>query len=183
MVKKTLLFALLFLFVTCGLLFAQTGVNSKNMFRKNDPIEIVADRMDAFQEKKIVVFSGNAEVTQGDVKLKTDRITIHYKDANQKKEKIGKHDIGTSGEIDRIEAKGNVKITQKQMSATGEEAVYYQDNARIEMTGNPVLQDGNNTIKGCRVVIFMNENRGRVEKCETGDSKRVTATIIPQSKK
>ena len=183
MLNKILVLALTFVFATTGLLWAQTGLNSKNMLRKNEPIEIVSDRMEAFQEKKMVVFSGNVEATQGEIKLKSDRITVYYKDSNQKKEKAAKHDIGTSGEMDRIEATGHVKITQKQMSATGDEAVYHQDTAQITMTGNPVLQDGNNTIKGCRVVIYINENRGKVEKCETGDSKRVTATIVPQGKK
>lgn len=181
--KKLFLPVVFFSLLTNGLLWAQTGFDQKNMLRKNEPIEIVSDRMEAFNEKKMVVFSGNAEATQGDIKLKTDRLSIYYKDADPRKEKAGKQNIGTSGEMDRIEAKGNVKITQKQMSATGNEAIYYQETAQIIMTGNPVLQDGNNTIKGCRIIIFINENRGKVEQCGTGSSGRVTAIIHPQGKK
>ncbi len=181
--KKIYLIALLTLLAASAVSWAQPGFNQKNMMRRNEPIEIVSDRMEAFQEKKLVVFSGNAEATQGDIKLKTDRLSIFYKDTDQKKEKIGKHDVGTSGQIDRIEAKGKVKITQKQMSATGDEAVFNQESGQIVMTGNPMLQDGNNTIKGCRVVIFVHENRGRVEQCETGNKGRVTAIIHPQNKK
>ena len=183
MLKKIFLFVLFFLLFTAGFLWAQTGFDQKNMFRKNEPIEIVSDRMEAFNEKKMVVFSGNAEATQGDIKLRTDRLSIYYKDTDPKKEKAGKQNIGTSGQMDRIEAKGHVKITQKQMSATGDEAIYYQETAQIIMTGNPVLQDGNNTIKGCRIIIFINENRGKVEQCGTGSSGRVTAIIHPQGKK
>lgn len=181
--KKIFLSVLFFSLFTTGLLWAQTGFDQKNILRKNEPIEIVSDRMEALQEKKMVVFSGNAEATQGDIKLRTDRLSIYYKDAGQKKGKEGKQNIGTAGEMDRIEAKGNVRITQKQMSATGDEAIYYQETAQIVMTGNPVLQDGNNTIKGCRIVIFINENRGKVEQCGTGSSGRVTAIIHPQGKK
>lgn len=183
MIKKIYLIALLTVLAASAVSWAQTGFNQKDMMRRNEPIEIVSDRMEAFQEKKLVVFSGNAEATQGDIKLKTDRLSIFYKDTDQKKEKIGKHDVGTSGQIDRIEAKGKVKITQKQMSATGDEAVFNQEIGQIVMTGNPVLQDGNNTIKGCRVVIYIHENRGRVEQCETGNTGRVTAIIHPQGKK
>lgn len=183
MMKKLSLFVLFFLIVCPGRSWAQAGIDQQSMLRKNEPIEIVADRMEAFQTKKMAVFSGNAEATQGDIKLKTDRLTIYYKDAGRKKEKIGNQDVGTSGEIDRIEAKGNVKITQKQMSATANEALYRQETAQIILTGNPVLQDGNNTIKGCRIVIFINENRGKVEQCDTGNTGRVTAIIQPKGKK
>jgi lipopolysaccharide export system protein LptA len=162
--------------------WAQSDFNQKNLVRRTEPIEIVSDRMEAFQEKKMVVFSGNAVATQGDIKMKTDRLSFYYKKSTEKKEKVGKHEVEAAGELDRIEAKGNVVITQKEISATGDEAVYSQDNAQIVMTGNPVLQQGKNTIKGCRVVIYISENRGKVEQCEAENSGRVTAIIHPEGK-
>ncbi len=181
--KKVYLFVFFILLATSAVSWAQTGFDQKNIIRKTEPIEIVSDRMEAFQEKKMVVFSGNAVATQGDIKMKTDRLSFYYKKSTEKKEKVGKHEVEAAGELDRIEAKGHVVITQKEISATGDEAVYFQENAQIVMTGNPVLQQGKNTIKGCRVIIYINENRGKVEQCETENSGRVTAIIHPEGKK
>jgi lipopolysaccharide export system protein LptA len=181
--KKIYLVILFTLFPMNIHLWAQAAFDQKNMLHKTEPIQIVSDKMEAFNEKKIVVFSGNAVATQGDIKLKTDRLSFYYKKTNEKKEKIGKLEVEATGDLDRIEAKGHVVITQKEIAATGDEAVYYQDNARIVMTGNPVLQEGKNVIKGCRVIIFINENRGKVEQCDSENSGRVTAIIHQQGKK
>lgn len=181
--KKIYLIVCFMMFAMHTCVWAQTGLDKKNMLRKSEPIEIVSDKFEAFQEKKMVVFSGNAVATQGDIKSKADRLSIYYKKSTDKKEKIGKQDIEVAGELDKIELKGHVIITQKDISAVGEEAVYYQESAQFVMTGNPVLQQGKNVIKGCRVVIYINENRGKVEPCEGENSGRVTATIHPQDKK
>jgi lipopolysaccharide export system protein LptA len=150
--------------------------------RKNEPIEIVADKMEAYQEKKTIVFSGNAVARQGDITLKTDRLTVYYKRAEGKTEKVAGRELQTAGDLDRIEAGGNVIITQKDLSATGEEAVYSHAAARFVMTGRPVLKQGENTVSGCKVIIYVNENRGEVVKCEGEDAQRVTAIIHPQGK-
>jgi lipopolysaccharide export system protein LptA len=51
------------------------------------------------------------------------------------------------------------------------------------MTGNPVLQQEKTVIKGCKVTIQVDENRGKVEHCTAENSGRVTAVIHPQKKK
>ncbi len=178
--KKIYLAVCVSLFVMTASVGAQTPLDQKKMLRKNEPIEIVSNKMEAFQEKKMVVFSGNAVAQQGDVQLKTDRLSIYYKKTDGKKNTIGKQELEVAGELDRIEAKGNVVITQKELSASGDEAIYYQDTAQFVMTGQPVLKQGRNVIKGCKVFIYVNENRGEVQKCDTENSGRVTAVIHPK---
>ena len=85
-----------------------------------------------------------------------------------------------NGDLDRIEAKGNVRITQGERIVTGNEAIYLQDAQQIIIKGNAVLSEGKNVIKGKQVVVFLNENRGVVEG-NTGE--RVNATIFPSEKK
>jgi lipopolysaccharide export system protein LptA len=181
--KKICLFVFFILFALQTCAWAQAGFNQKGMVRKSEPIHVVSDKMEAFQEKKMVVFSGSAVATQGDIQLKTDRLSVYYKKSNDKKEKIGKQEVEAAGDLEKIVAQGNVIVTQKEMSATGDEAVYYQESAQIVMTGKPVLRQGKNVIKGCRVIFYINENRGKVEQCETENSERVTAVIQPQDKK
>lgn len=185
--KKTGIFIFFIMVALCAISWAQTGTVKQDMMKKSEPIDIVSDRMEAFQLKKMVVFSGNVVAIQGDITLKSDQLFVYYKDKEKgknetTKEKVAKRDLETTGDLERIEAKGNVIITQKDMTATGKEAVYYEEKAEIVLTGNPVLKDGNNTIKGCRVIVYVNESRGKVEPCREENSGRVTAVIHPKEK-
>lgn len=184
MILKKIYLPVLFLILCCSsLAFAQFNLDKNNLYKKNTPIQIVSDKMEAFSEKRVVVFSGHAIATQGDIVLKSDRLSFFYKKQAGKKDKVGTQEIDAGGELERVDAKGNFSFTQNERIATGEEAVFYQETGQITLTGNPVLQEGKNTIKGCKVTIFLNENRGKVENCSTPEKKeRVTAIIHPQGK-
>jgi len=169
--------------MTNNILFAQDIFDKKNIGKKNEPIEISSDRMEAFNEKKMVVFSGNATAIQGDVILMSDQLFLYYKNEPGKKDKIGTKEIQTSGDLDKIEAKGNVVITQKERLATSEEASFNQENGQIVMTGNAILHEGKNTITGCKIIVYTNEERGSVVPCTAGKNERVKAVIYPQQNK
>jgi lipopolysaccharide export system protein LptA len=160
---------------------AKESSDVKNKINKKEPIEITSDKMVAYNEKKMVVFSGNAVVKQGDVELKCDNLILYYKKEAGKKEKVVSKEVEGTGDLDKIEAKGNVNVTKKKWNATSEEAVYYQDSGQIIMTGNPILHEDKSVIKGCKVTIYMNEDRGVVEACNP-EKERVKATIYPQEK-
>jgi len=162
---------------------ARCETKQKSAINKDQPIQIVSDRMDAYNEKRMVVFSGNAVATQGARTISAERLTLYYRD-DQKKSGRGGHDAASSsppksegtGNLDRVEAKGRVTITEGERVVTGEEALFEQDAQKITMTGSAVLREGDNIIQGDRIVVFLNENRGVVEGVE---SRRVTATIYP----
>ncbi len=147
--------------------------------KKDEPIQIVSDRLDAYQEKRMVVFSGNAVATQGLRTIKADTLTIFYKE-DKEKEKKGAGRTATSdgevGNLERVEAKGHVTITELNRIVTGDDAVFEQDIQKITMTGNAVLREGTNVVRGDKVTVFLNENRGVVESAQ---NRRVTATIYP----
>jgi len=136
------------------------------------PIEIVADRLEAYNAQKLVVFSGNVVVTQTDKILRANQLNVYYK----QKEKDGKTSDKNmeTGDLDRIEAKGNVRLTQGEKIVTGDSAVFYNDAQKLIMTGNPVMQEGNNIVRGDKITVLLNENRGIIE---SSKGKRVTATI------
>jgi lipopolysaccharide export system protein LptA len=173
----------IFLLYTLFLLLIPSAIQAKDNSAKIDklsskePIEIVSDRMDAYNEKKLVIFSGKVVATQGDKEIKSDRLLLYYKKETGKKDKIGAKEIEATGDLEKIEAKGNVIVTQKEKIATGDEAVYMQESGQIIMTGNATLRDGKNLIKGDKVIVFVNEDRGTVE---SDPNKRVKAVIYPQ---
>jgi lipopolysaccharide export system protein LptA len=177
--KIFLLLPLIILLWASSILYAKDNSAIMNKMNSNEPYEIVSDRMDAFNEKKMVVFSGNATAKQGDKVLKSDQLLFYYKKEAGKAGKVGAKEIEMSGELEKIEAKGNVSVTQGERIATGDEAIYVQETGQIIMTGNAVLREGKNVINGDRVIVYVNENRGTVE---SDPQKRVKAVIYPQEK-
>jgi lipopolysaccharide export system protein LptA len=155
----------------------------KPKVERDQPIQIVSDRLDAYNEKRMVVFSGNAVATQGERTIRSDVLTLYYKE--EKKPAVpsaapSNAESEGPGELERVEAKGHVTISEGDRIVTGEEGIYEQDAQKITMTGNAVLREGANIIRGDKVVVFLNENRGMVE--GTGN-KRVSATIYPEEQK
>jgi lipopolysaccharide export system protein LptA len=146
--------------------------------KKGGPIQIVSDRLEAFNEQKMAVFSGNVVATEGDRIIKSDQLFLYYKKDEAKTKRAVKANAET-GDLDRIEAKGNVRITQGTRIITGEKAVYLNDDQKIIVTGNPAMKDGNNTIKGDKVIFLLQENRGVVESMGGG---RVSAVFYPEDK-
>jgi len=164
------------------LLFPSTGIEgsevrkAQNMVDRDTPIQITSNRMNAYDDKGMVVFEGNAVATQGERVIRAATITIYYK----KKSNAAKtEDIHGAGDLDKIEARGNVKMTQGDRIVTGNEATYLHDAQKVIVRGNAVLTEGKNVITGKQVVVFLEENRGVVE---GSPSERVSATIFPSEK-
>jgi len=175
--KKIYLLVLFVLLLSASYLYADNIMPGKS----DEPMEITSDRMEAFNEKKVVVFSGNAMARQGNNVLKADKLLLYYKaDKSGKKDKIGTIETEKTGDLEKIEAKGNVSLTQEGRIATGDDAVYFRDSNKVILTGNPVLKEGKNSIRGDRVTVFLNENRGVVE---SNTQRQVKAIIYPQDKK
>jgi len=142
---------------------------------RDQPIQIVSDRLDAYHEKRMVVFSGNAVATQGARTIRADRLTLYYR---EEKKPAGRPAGGAeaTGNLERVEAAGHVTVTEGERIVTGNEAIFDQDAQKITMTGDAVMREGANVVRGDRIIVFLHENRGVVESTE---SKRVTATIYP----
>lgn len=157
--------------ITLMLAIASGNVNGADLKAKEPPIHIQSNTLEAFAEKKLVVFSGNAVAVRGDMVLKGDKILVYYR-GNE----AGK---GGEGEVDRIEAQGNVVLTQKERTAQGDYAVYEHSTQRVTMTGNAVLREGKNVVRGEKIIWIIPEKRGMVE----GEGKkRVTAIIYPSER-
>ena len=181
--EKKYLLVLFYLLMANSFLYAQDSSDKKNIIKKNEPIGITSDRMDAFNEKKMIVFSGDATAIQGDIVLMSDQLFVYYKKGPGKKNKIATKEMGTAGELDKIEAKGNVVVTQKERVALSEEAFFNRESGQIIMTGNAFLREGKNTITGCKVIVYTNEDRASAVPCTSGRNERVKAVIYPQQKK
>lgn len=177
---KIILFGLLLfvLIVYPGIIPAEdTGAPGAKAFVNDVPIEIVSNRLDAYHEKRLIVFSGDAVATQGDKTIKADQLLIYYKENQSGSESKGSTGMEQGANLEKIEAKGHVTVIQGDRVVSGDDAVFYNDAQKIAMTGNAVMREGNNVVRGETIVVYFNENRGVVEGT---DNKRVKATIYPK---
>ena len=58
--------------------------------------------------------------------------------------------------------------------ATAEEAVYFQKDATIVLTGTPQVKQGDDFVEGSKITLFLNEDRSIVE---GSDGKQVRAVV------
>ncbi len=129
------------------------------------PIEITSDTVEGDQKQNRITFKGNVIAKQEDATLYANMVVVHY-DAEMKKMK-------------EIIATGNVKIVQQDRRATCQKATFHQNENKIVLEGEAVIREGENVVRGERVVYLVDEERSYVE---GGKGGRVTTTIIPPTK-
>ena len=154
---------------------------------KEVPLQITAARLEADQTKGIVIFSGSVKAVYGDATLYSDQLQVYFKTkpespkgaAKPPQEKAGQSPLGDVGaeKIDRIVAKGNVRMVQEDRVATGDEAIYYQDRDEVVLTGNPQLWRAENTLKGERIIFNLETKKVLVE---SSPQRRVEALLYSQ---
>lgn len=144
------------------------------------PVTVTSDRLEYDYKSNVVVYRGAVEVVQGDVKLKSETLTITL--ASDDKPAEGARPAGGAGtsaagdaRVREIVAQGSVRIDQGARWAVGGRAVYDQGARTFVLTESPVLHDGPNEVAGDRVVVFLDEDRSVVE----GGRRRVKAVLYP----
>jgi lipopolysaccharide export system protein LptA len=70
---------------------------------------------------------------------------------------------GGSSQISKLEAKGNVVVTQKDQTATGDTGLFDMKSNTITMLNNVVVSQGPNVIRGERLVVDMTTGVSRVD--------------------
>jgi lipopolysaccharide export system protein LptA len=70
---------------------------------------------------------------------------------------------GGSSQIKRLEATGDVVVTQKDQTATGSKGIYDLKSNTVTLTGNVVMNQGDNILRGERLVVDLVTGVSRVE--------------------
>jgi lipopolysaccharide export system protein LptA len=160
---------------------AVSGVpNAMQGFSQNrdQPIQIEAASLEMRDKKKEATFAGNVKVVQGDTTMTSKILVVFYDQAaaapatppaaNAKAAKTAPMQAATPGpggssSIRRLEAKGNVVVTQKDQVVTGETAIFDTKANLMTMTGGVVLTQCKNVLKGDRLKVDMTTGVSRVE--------------------
>jgi lipopolysaccharide export system protein LptA len=156
---------------------------------RDQPIQIEAASLEMRDKKKEATFSGNVKVIQGDTTMTSKTLVVFYDSGGDKPAtpqpaaKAAKGapmqsatpGPGGNSSIKRLEARGNVVVTQKDQVVTGETAVFDTRTNLITMLGGVVLTQCKNVLRGDRLAVDMTTGVSRVE----SDSGRVQA-LLPQ---
>ena len=127
------------------------------------PIDITSDTVEADQKQNRVTFKGNVVAKQEDLQIFSETMTAYLNEA--------------SNEIDKVEAKGNVKIVKAERTATCAEALFENAKGEITLKGNVVVYSGPDRLAGDTVIYYLNEDRVSVE----GEKdKRARITVHPK---
>jgi lipopolysaccharide export system protein LptA len=120
------------------------------------PIQIEADELEVRDAEKLAIYSGGVRVQQGETILETRALTIFYSgDAPA---------AGVPGsQVSRLEAGPRVMVRSGERTASGDRAVLDMETEVITMSGNVVLTEGPNVVRGERLIVNLATKQGRIE--------------------
>jgi lipopolysaccharide export system protein LptA len=153
---------------------------------RDQPIQIEAATLEMRDKKKEATFSGNVKVVQGDTTMTSKTLVVFYDSGGSAAAPAGAPAAaakapaksaaapsapiqsatpgpGGSSSIRRLEARGNVVVTQKDQVVTGETAVFDTKTNLVTMLGGVILTQGKNVLRGDRLMVDMTTGVSRVE--------------------
>jgi lipopolysaccharide export system protein LptA len=148
---------------------------------RDQPVKIESATLEVRDKDKVATFGGNVHLVQGDTTLRCKTLVVYYEPNNTpgaiKAERPGP---GGQQQIRRLEAKGGVIVTQKDQTATGDNGVFDMKSNTVTLLGNVVVTQGQNILKGDRLVVNLTTGVSNVE-CGHSSQCRVQALIQPNS--
>jgi lipopolysaccharide export system protein LptA len=144
------------------------------------PIQVEADRMESSKENGAVLFFGNVKASQGNLSIQADEMTVLYIKTETGPDVPVQPASNLSQKIDKITAKGNVKIVQDDWIAAGDTMDFDADRRIVILAGNASAWQEQNTVSGEKIVLYLNEGKSVVES-SSQEGERVKAFIYPSS--
>ena len=142
---------ILLVFVTFGTALAE-----------DSPINIEANHMTSTEKSNSVIFTGDVDATQADVRIRSDKMTVYYtpKEAGPKKKAKGK--AGGTQQVEKMICLGNVEVTRAEWLGTSKKMVYLSKERQVILTGNAKAWQGQNMVSGEKIIYFLDEGRSEV---------------------
>ncbi len=169
-----------------------TGFATAYSANAGKPVDIQADVLEVDDKKKTAVFRGNVSATQGEVNMKSKELYVTYTARDKTASATASSDAGSSplggsNEITQIDAKGNVFVVTKPsngqapQNAKSDWAIFDVRKQQVTLGGDVVLSQGENVIRGSKLVIDLTTGLSRFE--NPGSGSRMQAIFTPPPKK
>jgi len=148
--KRLLLIAVAPALTVAAPLAAQSALKNHN---SDAPLDVDAKAIDVLDANGKAIFSGDVRITQGDMKLNADTVTVFY--TRSKK--------GGSPTIAQLNAQNNVKLVTPTESASGRNGIYDVAQKTITLVGAVTLTRGDNILHGQRLTIDLDTGRSKLD--------------------
>ena len=131
----------------------------------NAPIEITARQLDVRDRRSVAQFDGNVVARQGDMRLETPKLNVLYSgQIGLFAPDDGKQARQPAMQLRYIRASNPVTVTSgDDTKATGEQAEFDVIGDKVTISGNVVLKQGRQIIRGDRLVIDLKTGRSRMK--------------------
>ncbi|MGD1935700.1 MAG: LptA/OstA family protein [Candidatus Phaeomarinobacter sp.] len=160
-----------------------------------EPIEVVSDTAEWKRLENLAIFTGKVDAVQGTMRLRADKVFVHYVQKEDAKQAPAE-DVPEGFEADpspgpapgqsitKIDAKGNVIITDIDgQTAVGDWALYDMRKREIYMGDTVVLTQGENVIRGQKLVMNLDTGQTVVDAGTAGaggsQGGRVRSVFVP----
>jgi lipopolysaccharide export system protein LptA len=153
--------------------FAQETERQSSNFRlsNDEPIQIESNELVLSEADGKAVFTGNVEVVQGEMLLKSGEMTVFYSGDS------GSVSTGTAA-IERIELSNEVFLQSGAQTASADAGTYNMETERLTLSGERVvLSEGENILVGCKLTVDVASGNARLESC----GNRVQIQLNPSS--
>lgn len=143
---------------------------------REQPVHIEAATLEVRDKDKVATFSGNVKVTQGDTIMKCKSLLVFYEQEGEvadKSKSLQAANPGPGGQqkIKRLEARGSVVVTQKDQTATGNLGIFDMRANTVDLTGDVIMTQGQNMLRGDRLVVDLTSGVSRVESGKNGQGR------------
>ncbi len=150
---------------------------------RNDPVKIEANALEVRDKDKTAVFTGNVIVQQGDTQMRCKELTVHYEGGAMPTQPANAQPVAPQ-QIRRLVASGGVIITTKDQRATGNTGIYDARANTMTLSGNVVLLQGPNLMRGDRLVVDLTSGLSRLDaEGKSTTPGRVHGLFVPGSVK
>jgi len=139
---------------------------------KGSPVNIESDELEINEKKGTAIFTGRVEANQDKFRLSSASLEVFY---NSNKEK------GPT-KVTQMEALGNVVIITKAQKITGSKAFFDMLKDTVTVTGDVVVTQGQNVIRGQKLLVDQKTGKTRFLSSSSSSSGRVRGLFLPSKK-
>jgi lipopolysaccharide export system protein LptA len=161
---------------------------------RDKPIKINSATLEVRDKDKVATFAGDVHLVQGDTTMRSKTLVVFYDDDPAAKPAAKPPAQGAqtgtqpgaqqNQQIKRVEARGDVIVTQKDQTATGESGIFDMRANTVTLLGNVAISQGPNVVRGEKLTVDMTTGVSLVEagKCAKPPC-RVQMLATPSSAK
>lgn len=148
----------------CGAALLAAAPAAAQLGDSKQPVAITSDEAEMHNADCSAVWRGSAEALQGNMRLRADTMTAHLAPTKGGPKAAGAPaGGGCDGGLTTLDAKGSVYFVTPTRRARGDAAFYDASSTTLTMTGDVIVVEGKNVMRGTRMVYNTQTGDGHVE--------------------